>query len=259
MTPPTQDELHALVDAQLDPQRSAEVLAWLRQHPESTWTLLNWQLQASQLRRLARDTAAQAPDPAFAPRRAPAEAPRRGAGRFRPAWARVWTWGPAGAAVLVAALAWQWGRAPQLAPPPDFVQRAGLAHAVFVPERRHPVEVGAEEQAHLVQWLGKRLGRPLSAPDLQAQGYRLMGGRLLPDSARAPGAQFMYEGPQGQRMTLYVSVDPGSTRPVAFQRHRDGDREALYWIDGALGYALLAEGGAPLTELAQAVHAQLNA
>ena len=34
-------------------------------------------------------------------------------------------------------------------------------------EVAHPVEVGAAQEAHLLQWLSKRLGRKLAAPDLR--------------------------------------------------------------------------------------------
>ena len=37
----------------------------------------------------------------------------------------------------------------------DFVRQASFAHAVYSPEIRHPVEVTAAEQDHLVQWLSK--------------------------------------------------------------------------------------------------------
>ncbi len=47
------------------------------------------------------------------------------------------------------------------------------------PEVRHPVEVTAAQQDHLVQWLSKRVGRPLKVPVLAAEGYELVGGRLL--------------------------------------------------------------------------------
>ena len=45
-------------------------------------------------------------------------------------------------------------------------RRAANAHAVYVPEVRHPVEVGADQEAHLVQWLSKRLAVPVRAPAL---------------------------------------------------------------------------------------------
>jgi anti-sigma factor RsiW len=79
-----------------------------------------------------------------------------------------------------------------------------VAHAVYSPEVRHPVEVAADQQAHLVQWLSKRLGAPLHAPDLQAQGFLLVGGRLLPGEEGAR-AQLMYHNAQGERITLYVA------------------------------------------------------
>jgi anti-sigma factor RsiW len=49
------------------------------------------------------------------------------------------------------------------------------AHAAYVPEVRHPVEVAASEQQHLIAWLSKRLSRPLRAPSLDAAGYQLLG------------------------------------------------------------------------------------
>ena len=75
-------------------------------------------------------------------------------------------------------------------------RRAATAHAVYTPEVRHPVEVAAEQEAHLVRWLSKRLGAPIRAPDLTEAGYELVSGRLLP-GARAAAAQLMYETADG--------------------------------------------------------------
>lgn len=256
---PTRDELHALVDAQLDEARSAALLAWLRQHPEESWTLLNWQVQAAHLRRHARTIGAALPasEPASPEAVPPQDSPWRGLGWAARLARPTGAWGVAGAVLLVVAMAWTWQRArlTDSAPVPAFVQRAGLAHAVFVPEKRHPVEVNASEQAHLVQWLSKRLGRPLQVPDLSAQGYQLLGGRLLPGGS-GPSAQFMFENAQGARLTLYVSVDAGG--PTAFHSVREGTRTAFYWIDQDFGYALLADAGQPLPRLARTVYEQLS-
>src|SRR2546423_310715 len=58
--------------------------------------------------------------------------------------------------------------------------RAARAHLVYSPEVRHPVEVDAKEQEHLVKWLSKRPRLPLPIPKLASQGLELLGGRLLP-------------------------------------------------------------------------------
>src|SRR5690606_35667099 len=75
---------------------------------------------------------------------------------------------------------WQLGRsgwpfAPEGQDFGEVVARAGYAaHRLYTAEVRHPVEVGAGEEDHLVSWLSKRLDSPLKAPDLQAQGLNLL-------------------------------------------------------------------------------------
>jgi anti-sigma factor RsiW len=150
---------------------------------------------------------------------------------------------------------------------PAFVRDAAIAHVVYQPEKRHPVEVGADQQDHLVQWLSKRLGQPLKLPSLDDQGFHLVGGRLLP-SGESKGvlarAQFMYEDAQGRRLTLYVSTGAASAEvPVGFRMTQQTENgqvtRSLYWIDGRLGYALNgAFDEARLRELAQRVHEQLG-
>ena len=113
------------------------------------------------------------------------------------------------------------------------------AHAVDSPEVRHPVEVVAAEQQHLVAWLSKRVGTQLKAPVLAAQGYDLVGGRLLPGDSGAR-AQFMYQNAAGERVTLYLSAIPKNTQavPTAFRFEQNGPVSAFYWIDRDLSYAL---------------------
>ena len=97
-----------------------------------------------------------------------------------------------------------------------WARRAAIAHIVYSPEVRHPVEVGADQEAHLVAWLSKRLGTPLKVPHLGDLGYTLVGGRLLPGE-RGPVAQFMYQDGKGQRLTLYVRVNADDSRETAFR------------------------------------------
>ena len=56
--------------------------------------------------------------------------------------------------------------------------RAAIAHAVYSPEVRHPVEVSADQQDHLVRWLSKRLGTDLRPPVLGGSGFELVGGQI---------------------------------------------------------------------------------
>ena len=119
--------------------------------------------------------------------------------------------------------------------PEAFARRADIAYAVYSPEQRHPVEVGAADEAHLVAWLSRRLGKPLSVPSLAEYGYTLVGGRLLPGNT-GPAAQFMYENDAGERLTLYVGSSAAERDPVRLLR--DGNRRTFYWSTERTGYAL---------------------
>jgi anti-sigma factor RsiW len=93
-----------------------------------------------------------------------------------------------------------------------------------------------------------------------AQGYRLLGGRLLPGEG-SPRAQFMFENPQGGRVTLYITVfsDAQAPPPTSFRSVRIGTEESFYWIEGRYGYALSASiPNAQMQALARDVYAQLT-
>lgn len=283
--PPTvnridETSLHAYVDGQLGPAECAEVQAWLQAHPEDAARVQAWQQQRGDLQALQAGMLDQ-PLPPHLLRALEAPKPPAAANAASYAWQAL-----AAGLLLSLGLGGGWlahgwwgvpasaldGQAARQAPrldAPAFVRDAAIAHAVFMPEKRHPVEVGAEQQDHLLQWLSKRLGHTLRVPDLGSQGFRLVGGRLLPAGQAAPGAglsraQFMYENPAGERLTLYVSVvDAARAAPAEFalSEHRDGPQttRSYYWIDGQLGYALSGQLPAGLLARAGAqVYAQLQ-
>jgi anti-sigma factor RsiW len=139
-----------------------------------------------------------------------------------------------------------------------FARQAATAHAVYTPEVRHPVEVTAAEEEHLVNWLSKRLGNRLQVPHLSSLGYELVGGRLLPGE-QGPVAQFMYQEKNGQRLTLYVKTDVKAQRETAFRFAQEGNVSVFYWIDHRLSYALSGElRKDDLLRIANVVYEKLN-
>jgi anti-sigma factor RsiW len=240
-------DLHAYVDGRLDAGRAAELEAWLAGDPAAAARIEAWRRQQQELHRHY-DAVLEEPVP---------ERLRRAAGRspWRPqALAAVVAW-----LVIGGTAGWQLRGAPAPeARTAGLVRQAVLAHAVYVPEVRHPVEVGADQEAHLVQWLSKRLGTAVRVPDLQAAGFKLVGGRLLPGET-GPAAQFMYQDGAGRRVTLYLRHG-GDARETAFRYAREGNVSAFYWVDRGAGYALA--GDLPredLLALAEAAYRQLEA
>ena len=136
--------------------------------------------------------------------------------------------------------------------------RAARAHLVYSPEVRHPVEVDAKDQDHLVKWLSKRLGMQLKVPVLTGDGFDLLGGRLLP-GPEGPVAQFMYQDPSGKRLTLYVTRPHTGEAVTAFRFAQDDGVSVFYWIDKDCGYALSGEIDRPtLAKVAATVYKQLE-
>ncbi len=185
----------------------------------------------------------------------------------RPAWhgyaraAAVFAFGLA--VGLVAPLAWrgEGGPAgPQATAPAAgaLPARAARAHLVYATEVRHPVEVDASQEAHLVAWLSKRLGTKLQVPVLAADGFSLLGGRLLPGPDGAV-AQFMYQDGAGRRLTLYVSARARDEKQTAFRFAQEGPVSVFYWVDGRWGYALSGEIDKPaLLRMATRAYKDLN-
>jgi anti-sigma factor RsiW len=275
-TAPDDTALHAWLDGELTPERRAQVDAWLREHPEDAARVRLWGADRDALR--ARfDGVLDEPVPQALAQVVWRQSPQR----VTPfaGWQR-WAAGVAVFALggaLGAALMWraQVGGSVALAraAEPAWVQRAAVAHAVYVPEGRHAVEVKAQEE-HLSRWLTKRLNVPVKLFDLRAQGFELVGGRLLPDSA-GPSAQLMYQaitapaapgafaaGAKPERVTVYLRK-PESDTAAAFRYEQQGELGLFYWIEGRsaesgpCGYALV--GALPrdkLLALAEAIFKQ---
>ncbi|WP_017776580.1 anti-sigma factor family protein [Paraburkholderia kururiensis] len=231
----TLQALSAFVDAELPERARAEIETRLAADPAAASRVAAYRAQRNALRALC---AAQSGEAAYESGSETAYVVLRARAPWwqRAGLAACWLVAGAGLAMTLAALV------PPLfehhdgyGKPAAFAQRADVAYAVYSPERRHPVEVGADDQAQLVAWLSKRLDRPLSVPSLGDYGYTLVGGRLLPGDT-GPAAQFMYENAAGTRLTLYVTG--AANQAAALRTLREGERRTIYWITDRTGYAL---------------------
>jgi anti-sigma factor RsiW len=250
-------QLHALADGVLPEDQRAAVDAHLRAHPGDAARVDAWRAQNRQLRALFDPMMDETLPSALLQAAAPSAA--------NGAWQRPAMQAAAAIVLVIAGGAGGWllrggDSTTASASPVSLARSAAIAHAVYTPEVRHPVEVGAEQEAHLVQWLSKRLGSTLRPPALSPLGYHLIGGRLLPGDGDGPVAQFMYEDGKGLRLTLYVAKERAGKQETAFRYTQEKDLSVFYWIDGQLGYALSASlPKQELGKIADAVYAQLEA
>jgi anti-sigma factor RsiW len=252
-------DLNAVVDGRVPPERAATVEAYLAAQPEEKARL---QRHAEIREALSSAFAGQLEEPI--PNRL--RVARIIAGKRRRVY---WQFGAAAAALVILVVGGIGGWAArdlgvgslqprqtaQAATEREITADALAAFRVFSVEVRHPVEVEAAQEAHLVQWLSKRLGHPLVVPNLISAGFELMGGRLLPSEA-GPAAQFMYQ-KGNTRLTLYERAD--NTGGTAFRYSEENGIGVFYWSDQDFGYALAAKAGRQeLMKLAEMIYQQLS-
>jgi anti-sigma factor RsiW len=244
--PVTEDELHAFVDNELPAERRGDVEAWLSGHPDDAERVQSWRTMAEALH--ARyDAVADEPVPARLEIERLVRQPRR------------LIYG-AIAATLLAFLAGSgagWlARGAAAAPSTfqNFTVDALDAHRLYVVEVRHPVEVPGSELTHLQQWLTKRCGWDVHAPELGATGLKLVGGRLLPGPT-GPASFLMYESASGERFTIYTARAADEMTQMRYASQ--GKNGALFWADHGVGYVV--SGGSDrerLTQVARLVYDQ---
>ena len=139
------------------------------------------------------------------------------------------------------------------------VRRAATAHEVYAAEVRHPVEVGAAQEAELASWLSERLGMPVVAPDLRTAGLALVGGRLLPGETR-PAALLLYETRDGRRATIYWAPDTTRKGKGELGHAHERNVDVFYWVDEECGYGVASADIAKdqLARIARMVYDQLE-
>lgn len=230
---PLEQELHAYVDGRLDDTQRARIEDWLAEHPDAAARVRDWRRQ-NELLHQAFDPLLEEPIPdRLQTRTAAGTTGRRWQVGLAAGWMAV-----GGFVGFLAGSDGRWGASdPAVVAVSTLPQHAAIAHAVYSPEIRHPVEVGADQEAHLVQWLSKRLAQPIKIPGLSEHGFALVGGRLLPGDG-GPVAQFMYENRETGRLTLYLSKPSAGDRETAFRYADEDGISVFYWIDARFAYAL---------------------
>ena len=236
----TADALHAYADGLLGDAERAAVERYLAAHPDAAADVANWQRQNEAMRALFPAPAANEPVPARL-------SPHRLAHEIRIARRQSFTNIAAAIALVVIGGGIGWfGRdytTPTRAASDTLIEAAVTAHSLYVREKTRAVEVAADAP-NLMTWLSNRITTPIDAPNLTAEGYTFLGGRLLPsdpnEGVPSPAAQLMYENGEAQRVTLYItSALPD--KKEAWQFETLGGVEAYYWANDTVTCTIVAD------------------
>jgi len=228
-------DVHMALDGELPQDERAELQAWLDASPEMKARSQRFEADRMRLRETFA-TVLDEPVPDSLARVVTGEAKKPSAAAPR--------WRMAAAAALLLAvgagggyLAGMAGLGREAQARDELAEEAIAAHTIYAAEQRHAVEVGANDRDHLLGWLSKRLGLTLVAPDLAAEGFDLVGGRLLPAGQKA-AAHLLYEDAKGNRISIYVTPE-GAEKAKGIYKDEEGAASAIYWLDKGWGCAVV--------------------
>lgn len=228
---PSEEDLHAYVDGQLDDDAREAVERYLSRHPDRAQQVQDWLRDARQLRAAV----AGVPLPRDNPALDPAAIRARRALRTR-SWLAM-------AASLVLCLAigsmggWQargWRTASAVAPMSDAVE----AYKLMVVNRSAGVDVAASSLDELQSWLDRSVGMTAKMPDLGPAGFRPIGGRLFATESGA-AAMVIYEDGAGRMLSFYVRPPPSAHRLLVAGQRAEGGLIARYGSLQGVLYAVV--------------------
>jgi anti-sigma factor RsiW len=139
----------------------------------------------------------------------------------------------------------------------QFADNAIGAFLTYAVDQAHAVEVDGSDKAYLEAWLSKRVGTRVVAPDLAAEGFTLLGGRILPAGHR-PAALLVYEDKAGYQLSIYVTGPSETEARGTYAAQEDGPT-AIYWLNAQIGCAIVGDmPDARLTEVARIAWRQMK-
>lgn len=251
----TDRDIHLALDGELPEDERAAYQAWLEANPDMKAKSQRYAADHAALRNLFADVLEE-PVPARLENAVNGEAPKR-----KP-MAQWWRMAAAAALLVAGGLGGYVAGAGGLGGGADsddqMAQLAIAAHQTFAADKNRPVEVDGTDQAYLTGWLSKRTGLKLIAPDLTSNGFRLLGGRLVPANG-STAALMLYADEQGNRISVYVTTE-GTERTKGTYVLSGGGPEAVYWQ--AKGYGCAIVGTLPpdvLSVVAKDAYKQLLA
>jgi anti-sigma factor RsiW len=254
-----EQELHLYVDRRLGRERETLVDRQLRRDPEMAARVSDFRRQNELMRQLY---AAAGDVPSSVAQQRLQRALERRLGRSR----LIAYWRPSAAAAAALLLAGGLGAAAtalydgrdtrSAAPAASSAETVASIRRVDAGMSSEPTEFTAEGAATLRLLLDKRLGAPLRLPDLSAEGFSLVRGRLLPTPEGAT-AQLLYRDQAGRIVTVFLG--PADRAPFApFPATEQQNLSLHVWHDGRISVAVVGGmSGDELRGLADAAQRSL--
>lgn len=229
---PSEQDLHAYVDGQLDEAERSAVERYLDRNPERAAEVAAWQNDAQRLRAHFGAHHSLPDNPDLQP-----SAIRARVSRQRQQWRMQ-----AMAAVLCVGLGglggWYLSDLRNAAENPPMAD-AIAAYQLLALDGAAAPDVISKNNAHMQSWLDQHFENATRLPDLSSGGFTAVGGRLFATD-QGPAAMVLYKNLQGHAISFYVRPpSAGNRRLPTGERSEDG-LLAQYWSGQGYSYAMVS-------------------
>jgi anti-sigma factor RsiW len=126
-----------------------------------------------------------------------------------------------------------------LRPPDPFQTQAEFAFSFFDTQRDYPIEFGPDRDQDFKGWIEKIFKHAVGMPDLASNGFKYVGGRILPGASSQTGI-YMFEGSDGARMAIFFWPAGQVSNSNIALRQLDKLTAAI-WQAGGFGFALVGD------------------
>ncbi|MGF6554506.1 anti-sigma factor RsiW [Pseudomonas sp. S30_BP2TU TE3576] len=239
--PPSERDLHAYVDHQLNDADRHLVETFLAGNPEISAQVCAWQLDARQLRTALGGALQQPANPELDPAVIRQRLKRQSRQHL------------ASAAVLLIAVSvggfsgWQAREmtftGAQL-PMTDALQ----AYRLIAQQGILPADYKASDDGDMQGWLDRYFTQANRLPDLSRAGFKPASGRLL-STEQGPAAMVVYENEGGQKISFYVRPPGPKNFMLPRGSRSDGDLQAEYWSGSGYNYAMVSPADTPAAQM----------
>ena len=239
--PPSERDLHAYVDHQLNDADRALVETFLASNTEVAAQIRAWQQDAQQLRAALSGALKQPANPDLDPALIRQRLKRQSRRHL------------ASAAMLLIAVSvggfsgWQ-AREMTLASAPLPMADALQAYRLIAQQGLLPADYKAGDNGDMQGWLDRYFTQANRLPDLSRAGFTPVSGRLL-STEQGPAAMVVYEDGSANKISFYVRP-PGPRNFLLPRGSRcDGELQAEYWSGGGYNYAMVSPNDTPAAQM----------
>src|SRR5450830_474816 len=236
---PSEHDLHAYLDGQLDQAMCRQIDLYLSTHPDAAREVEQLRQDNQRLRAALEHTPATPIPPHLDPFRIRRELRARSQRRMAIAASLVLTLS------LGTLGGWQlrdMSMRKTYLPMADATQ----AYRMFATnDLAQKVDMKTDQPAQLQDWLNQHFVQAAPVPDFSAYGVKPVGGRLMA-SDKGAAAMVLYQNDAGQAIVYYVRP-PGELFNFGAGNRQDGNLLTQYWRQGRYFYAVVSPSDTPST------------